>query len=112
MNELFAYKEVTIHSRDYWFIVASFLQQNWALIDENQDGTVTVFFIGDTSGVFDRMMFESKEQAISDLQKNLFVRYEEYESAHEIIFPPRPPFYKCEHPSGPIYSSGEFWEDE
>lgn len=103
-------KEITILSRDYWYIVTSFLQQNWALIDENEDGSVTVFFLGDTSGVFDRMIFGSKALAISGLKRNLFVRYEEDKEAHQFIFPPQPPFHKFKHPSGAIYSSGRFWQ--
>jgi hypothetical protein len=35
--------EVQIKSRDYWFKVVDFLQQNWALIDEQEDGVIVRF---------------------------------------------------------------------
>lgn len=53
---------VEIRSRDYWFKIVEFLQQNWALIDDTPDGCV-VFFIGDNSGIFDRLAFLSVEEA-------------------------------------------------
>jgi hypothetical protein len=31
---------VEIRSRDYWFKIVEFLQQNWALIDEDERGAV------------------------------------------------------------------------
>ena len=31
-------KVVEIRSRDYWFKIVEFLQQNWALIDEDLHG--------------------------------------------------------------------------
>src|SRR5512135_784593 len=54
---------VEISSRDYWFKIVDMLQQNWALIDDNSDGRCTVFFLGDTSGVFDRLLFPSRAEA-------------------------------------------------
>ena len=51
---------IEIRSRDYWFKIVEFLQQNWALIDDAPGGRgCTVFFFGDTSGVFDRLSFSS-----------------------------------------------------
>ena len=47
-------REVEIKSRDYWFKVVDFLQQNWALIDKVEDVAI-VWFFNDTSGVFDEM---------------------------------------------------------
>jgi hypothetical protein len=31
-------EEVKINSCDYWFKIVEFLQQNWALIDETENG--------------------------------------------------------------------------
>lgn len=36
---------VPIISRDYWFKIVEFLQQNWALIDPNESGVI-VWFLG------------------------------------------------------------------
>ena len=43
-------------SRDYWFKIVDFLQQNWALIDPASIGC-RVWFLSDTSGVFDQLDF-------------------------------------------------------
>lgn len=99
---------VHIQSRDYWFIVTGFLQQNWALIDELDEGVI-VWFLGDTAGVFDEMRFASPAEATAALKRNGFQRYAQTPSAQEIIPIPEPPFWRRPHPSGPIYSSGRFW---
>ena len=99
---------VKIKSRDYWFKIVDFLQQNWALIDEIPDGCV-VFFFGDTSGVFDRLAFLSVEEAETALRRNGFARFTENKEAQEFIAIPKPPFYESQHPNGPIYSSKRFW---
>ncbi len=51
--------KVEIRSRDYWFKAVELLQQNWALIDETPEGAIA-FFFGDTAGVFDEMVFETR----------------------------------------------------
>ncbi|MBK6553085.1 MAG: hypothetical protein IPP18_15270 [Rhodocyclaceae bacterium] len=99
---------VEIRSRDYWFKIVEFLQQNWALIDENPDGC-TVFFFGDTSGVFDRLSFPSVAEAEAALRRNGFARFSADKKAQEFIAIPQPPFHERPHPNGPIYSSGKFW---
>ena len=48
---------VTIQSTDYWIKVVEMLQQNWALIEAVKPEGVCVYFISDTSGVFDQMSF-------------------------------------------------------
>ena len=100
---------VEIQSRDFWFKIVEMLQQNWALIEDDPEGAVTVYFIHDASGVFDEMNFGSREDAASALRLNGFGRYEEDEEAQEFIAPPPPPIRRDEHPNGPIYSSGCFW---
>ena len=84
------------------------LQQNWALIESNENEYI-IYFIGDTSGVFDQMAFVNSEEAERQLRKNGFSRYAEDTKAQEFIIPPSPPFYESTHPNGPIYSSGRFW---
>ena len=101
-------KVVEIRSRDYWFKIVEFLQQNWALIDATPEGC-TVFFFSDTSGVFDRLTFPSVADAEAALRRNGFARYAEDKKAQEFIAVPQPPFHEQPHPSGPIYSSGSYW---
>lgn len=100
---------VEINSRDYWFKVVEFLQQNWALIDPCDPG-VTVSFLGDTSGVFDQLSFPSMAEAEEALNRNGFRRFADDPDAPEFLAPPRPPFYRRPHPNGPIYSSGRYWK--
>ena len=99
---------VEIRSRDYWFKIVGFLQQNWALIDETADGC-TVFFFGDTSGVLDRLSFPSVTKAEKALRRNGFAWFAEDKNAQEFIAVPQPLFHESFHPNGPIYSSGRFW---
>ena len=99
---------VEIHSRDYWFKIVDFLQHNWALVDPTSDGC-TVHFVGDTSGVFDRLSFPSIAEAEIALALNGFARYVDNERAQGFIAVPQPPFHEQPHPNGPIYSSGRFW---
>jgi hypothetical protein len=103
-------EEIHIKSRDYWFKVVEFLQQNWALIDETSDSTVTVYFFGDTSGVFDQMNFSSDAEAEQGLTRNGFCRYCVDLESQEFITRPNPPFHWRQHPNGEIYSSGRFWQ--
>src|SRR5215469_18193742 len=100
--------EVSITSRDYWFKIVEFLQQNWALVDADERGA-TVWFIGDTSGVFDRIAFSSAEEAFRALTRNGFRRFVDDEKAQTMMRPPDQPFMRRPHPNGPIYSSGRFW---
>jgi hypothetical protein len=99
---------IPIECRDYWFKVIEMLQQNWALI-EPAGAEVTVYFLSDTSGVFDQMSFESTEAAESALRLNGFARYAEDSRASSFLHCPEPPFRRQPHPNGPIYSSGRFW---
>ena len=99
--------EVTITSRDYWFKIVEFLQQNWALIDETDDG-VTVWFVHDDSGVFDVLTFATLADAARALRRNGFERLADDAEAQTFIAPPLPPFTLGHHPNGPIYSSGRF----
>ena len=99
--------EITIKSRDYWFKIVAFLQQNWALVDPTENG-VTVWFVDDASGVFDTMALGSRETAESALLRNGFARYDESPDVREMFAPPPPPFRQSRHPNGAIYSDGRF----
>jgi hypothetical protein len=103
-------KALKIPSTDYWFKVVDMLQQNWALITPDERGTVTVFFISDASGVFDRLSFPTIADAAAALTRNGFARYAEDQEAQDFIRPPSPPYREKAHPNGPIYSSGRFWK--
>lgn len=82
---------VNIRSRDYWFRIVEFLQQNWALVDEGAGRAgCSVHFVGDRSRVFDRLRFPSVSE--SALLRNGFRRYDEDEKAQELIAKPEPPF--------------------
>jgi len=101
-------KEVRIKSRDYWFKIVEFLQQNWALVDPHERGAIT-WFIGDTSGVFDRIVFSSTKEAVGALTRNGFRRFADDQKAQTFLRAPEPPFMRQPHPNGAIYSSGRFW---
>ena len=97
-----------IASRDYWFKVVEMLQQNWALIEPAERG-VTVFFLQDTSGVFDQLAFTSVQEAEVTLQRNGFRLSADDAEAQGFLPPPEPPFHPVEHPNDRIYSSGRLW---
>jgi len=104
-------RTIEIRSRDYWFKIVEFLQQNWALIEEDANGAgCTVFLFGDTSGVFDRLRFPSVTEAELALLRNGFKRYDTDKQVQEFIRKPEPPFHERAHTNGPIYSSGRFWK--
>lgn len=98
-----------IESREFWFKVVEFLQQNWALIDGLNNEKCMVYFISDTSDIFDEMEFVSLKEATSALIRNGFSLYAEDREVQKFIFPPESPFQRRPHPNGPIYSSGKFW---
>jgi hypothetical protein len=102
---------VDIRSRDYWVKVVGMLEQNWALIETGDAASagVRVFFVGDTSGVFDEMSFPSGEEAIRALRNNGFRRYADDRELQSFLVPPEPPFERSRHPNGAIYSSGRYW---
>ena len=97
-----------ITNTDYWFKIVEFLQQNWGVIETTESGC-TVYFFGDTAGVFDRIDFGSISDAEAALKLNGFSRYDEDKKAQEFIAKPKPPFRMQPHPKGPIYSSGRYW---
>jgi hypothetical protein len=98
-----------IKSRDYWFKVVGMLQQNWAIIEQRDEG-VRVFFLDDASGVFDEIDFDTEGAAKKALAINGFGPFAGDGNAIKFLHPPPPPFHlKC-HTNGRIYSSGRFWK--
>ena len=93
-----------------WFKVVEFLQTNWAIIDDQSNGTVRVFFINDNSGVFDVMSFKSLEEAVSGLVDSGFDLWAKNLEVQEFLIPPLQPFKYDAHPNGRIYSDGKFWK--
>ena len=100
---------VEINCDDFWVKVVEMLQQNWALIEPVPSGGVCVYFISDTSGVFDEIAFPSEEEALSALQRNGFRRYADDQKLQSFLRPPPALFHHHSHPNGPIYSSGRYW---
>lgn len=99
---------IHIENRAYWIKVVEMLQHNWALIEEDESNC-TVYFVSDTSIVFDRLSFNSTSDAKIALRRNSFSLYKEETDLQDHISSPEPPFYEVNHPNGPIYSSGRFW---
>lgn len=102
---------IQIQSRDYWFKVIEMLQQNWALVESGGSG-VTVYFLSDTSGVFDEIPFDTQAAAEAALRLNGFRHLSEDPQAAAFLRCPQPPFQRQPHPNGPIYSSGRFWKTQ
>jgi hypothetical protein len=102
---------VEIESRDFWVKVVGMLEQNWALIETGDAAShgVRVFFIGDTSSVFDEMSFGSSDDAMRALRRNGFTRYADDRELQSFVVPPKPTFWRSQHPNGAIYSSGRYW---
>lgn len=93
---------------DPWFKVVDFLQQNWAVVIDDDKSCLVVFY-GDTCGVFDEIRFDSPADAESALKRNGFSRYLENPDVEDFIGLPRGEFHERPHPNGRIYSSGEYW---
>jgi hypothetical protein len=85
---------ISLKSNDFWVKVVEMLQQNWALVEEKRDGGVCVYFIGDTSGVFDELSFPSADEAIAALRRNGFKLFAGDESLKSFLHPSEPPYHR------------------
>ena len=103
-------QNVVIHNADYWVKLVDFLQQNWALIDEEIDGRARIYFISDRSGVFDELFLSSVAEARDAMIRNGFQEFFDSEDLKSFLNPPLAPFHRTPHPNGPVYSSGRFWK--
>ncbi len=97
-------KTLEIKNRDFWFKKIEQQKQNWALIDNTTDSSCNVYFIGDTSGLLDKLEFSSAKEAINVLQRNGFHRYSEDKKAQRFITPPKAPFQQRPHSTKADYS--------
>lgn len=104
--------ELVDREAEWWVKIVEFLNQNWAL-PVRENGTVTLLFLGDTSGtnggVFDRLVFPDIEAARRALRRNGFQVFANEPRLQEFLAPPEFPLREGGHPNGPIYSSGRFW---
>jgi hypothetical protein len=86
-----------IGNRDWWVKVLGMLCHNWALIERNDDGTVTVYFFQDQGGkerpaIIDSLSFAGVREARNGLKRNGFELLKTYPG----------PWMGCE-PKGFIY---------
>lgn len=84
------------------------LQLTWALIDEMADAAVVVYFLKDTSEVFDETPFATMAAAEAALRKNGFGKSPSDAETQNFIAAPGTPFRRTNHPNGPIYLSSRF----
>lgn len=99
---------VQVLRKTYWVKIVSFLQQNWAAIDDLPSSSgVRIWFFGDTSGVFDFIDYPSRQAARRALRVNGFSVWTA--DKYDFIGRPNPPFKWQSHPNGEIYSSGRYW---
>ena len=102
---------VDISHDDFFVKIVEMLQQNWAIIEPVSSTGVCVYFVSDTSGIFDEIAFSSEAAAITALKRNGFSRYADDLKLRSFLHPPLAPFHRHSHPNGPIYSSGRFWAE-
>ena len=100
---------VSIRNMDFWVKVVEMLQQNWAVIECEAMESARIYFVSDTSGVFDDIAFSSTAEAREALRRNGFRRFADNSDLQSFLRPPSAPFHRDTHPNGPIYSSGRFW---
>lgn len=86
---------VDLDSRDFWLNIVDFLQQYWAVIQENKmDSSVKVYFLNDSSVIFASLVFDTAEIAEKALMKNGFKRYDDpLENFTEFITLPQKPYH-------------------
>jgi hypothetical protein len=101
------------------------LQHNWALIEEDRNGSTTVYFFHDrgmtlgSSGyrlseirsrcaVVDSLNFPNREAALQALDRNGFFRLTERPGPWTNEYP-RGHFYDARATEEGIYSRGEYW---
>jgi hypothetical protein len=100
---------IVIQNARYWVKIVDFLQQNWALIDDAPASRARIYFINDTSRVFDELDFETIHEAEEALGRNGFRDFSKCPDLQNMLRSPQAPFFRGTHPKGPIYSSGQFW---
>jgi hypothetical protein len=102
---------VSNKSRDYWSKIVDFLQQNWALIDETTAGA-TIWFFSDTSGVFEKLEYQSAHDAAVALLRNGFRRFSDDAAASTMMTPPTPSFTSSHTPTARSTVAADFGNRE
>lgn len=109
MNEdPFRGEKLDLVSRDFWVKFLENHQQNWALIEEVEGGEATVYFLAETSEIFDELPFPSTTAASEGLLRNGFRRFQTFDEARKLFAAPSPPFHRLRF-QFPVYSSGDHW---
>lgn len=88
-------KEIKITSKDFWVNIVDFMQQYWALIEDDKDTNgVIVYFIHEGSGVFTNMKFKSHAIAEKALLQNGFKKFNDpLEKYNDFMMPPQEPYF-------------------
>lgn len=92
-----------------WFKVTGMLQQNWCTVVDHYDGKVDAVFLDDLSSVFDRLLFDSRDDCERGLRFNGFTPLDEDPRLREIAGEPSFPLRESARSHRPVYSSGEYW---
>lgn len=93
----------------WWVKVVGMSQQNWALPLVSRSGA-RVLFVSDTSGIFDHIDFSDPAEMTAALIRNGFREYDSSPDFKKFLSPPDLPLKPDQHPNGPIYSSGRYWD--
>ena len=80
----------------YWFKVVDKPKTNWALIDEQLNGSALVWIVDDNSCVVDEMTFPTLRDAVFELMDNGFDLYARNEHARRNLSKPLPPFHRVQ----------------
>jgi len=113
-----------IRSRDWWVKVTGMLEHNWALIEDQEDGSAVAYFFHDDGGflsskyrfeprrrspVIDSLSFGSHDEAVHGLRRNHFHRLEEHPGPWQ-GGQPSGAFFDARDEGRNIYSSGRYWK--
>jgi hypothetical protein len=100
-------EEISTESRDYWFKIVEFLQQNWALVYPHEREAIACSSeIPRASSI---RLSSRRLRKRSGLTRNGIRRFADDPKAQTFLLPPEPPFTRWARPNDPIYSSGRFW---
>ncbi len=114
-----------LDTTEWWVKVLAMLQHNWALINENFDRTVTVYFFHDGGttknptgfsfratrkmiAVVDSLNFSSREMAIEQLAANRFYRLADHPGPWQGN-EPKGVIFDARHTEPGIYSRDGLW---
>lgn len=96
-------RRIDIASTDLWVRVVDFLVVHWALIEVEGSGACVIYFVSETSSVFDEVVCKSVAQAEGFLRRHEFVRYSD-DGPHTLFDAPPPPYSRDEGAMGRVHS--------